>query len=275
MKIVKAINNNAALALDQNGKELVVFGRGIGFHSAPYELTDLSRIERTFYDVSPQYFDVVGELPQSILLASADIAEQAEFELDCDLNPNLPFTLADHLNFAIERRKKGIQITTPLAYDIAHLYPREYALGKAALKTVFLKTGVRLPDDEAVNVALHLINAETESGDMTTTMTTAEILTDVDRIISQQLGITPEPDSFYYSRFTMHLRYLIQRMSDGEQLENMDVDMLQQLAREHPKIYHCTQEIADYFKRDWYWTCTNEELLYLMMHIYRLSEKSS
>lgn len=275
MKIVKAINNNAALALDENGKELVVFGRGIGFHSIPYVLTDLSKIQRTFYDVNPQYFDIVGQLPQSILIASADIAEHAEFELDCELNPNLPFTLADHLNFAIERKKKGIQLTTPLAYDIAHLYPREYALGKNALKTVFLKTGVRLPDDEAINVALHLINAETESGDMTATMTTAEILTDVDRIISQQLGIKPEPDSFYYSRFTMHLRYLIQRMSDGEQLKNTDNGMLQMLAREYPKIYRCAQEVADYFERDWYWSCTDEELLYLMMHINRLSEKST
>lgn len=274
MKIIKAINNNAALALDQNGKELVVFGRGIGFHSIPYELTDLSKIERTFYDVNPQYFEIAGQLPQPILIASADIAKHAEFELDCELNPNLPFTLADHLNFAIERKKKGIRIATPLAYDIAHLYPREYALGQAALKTIFLKTGISLPEDEAVNVALHLINAETESGDMTATMTTAEILADVDRIISQQLGITLEPDSFYYSRFTMHLRYLIQRMSDGEQLESRDSGMLKLMAREYPDIHRCALEITAYFKRDWYWTCTDEELLYLMMHINRLSEKS-
>ena len=53
MKIIRQINNNAALALDGNGKELVVLGRGVGFPKMPYELTDLSRIERTFYDVSP------------------------------------------------------------------------------------------------------------------------------------------------------------------------------------------------------------------------------
>lgn len=53
MKIIRQINNNAALALDGNGKELVVLGRGVGFPKMPYELTDLSRIERTFYDVNP------------------------------------------------------------------------------------------------------------------------------------------------------------------------------------------------------------------------------
>mgnify|MGYP002228688248 CR=1 FL=1 len=52
-EIIRQINNNAALALDGNGKELVVLGRGVGFPQMPYELTDLSRIERTFYDVNP------------------------------------------------------------------------------------------------------------------------------------------------------------------------------------------------------------------------------
>ena len=125
MKIIRQINNNAALALDGNGKELVVLGRGVGFPKMPYELTDLSRIERTFYDVSPKYFGMAADLPRPLVLACAEIAERAEIELDCALNPNLPFTLADHLNFAAERLRKGIEISTPLAYDVRHLYPKE------------------------------------------------------------------------------------------------------------------------------------------------------
>ena len=61
MKIIRQINNNAALALDGNGKELVVLGRGVGFPKMPYELTDLSRIERTFYDVNPKYFGMAAD----------------------------------------------------------------------------------------------------------------------------------------------------------------------------------------------------------------------
>ena len=115
MKIIRQINNNAALALDGNGKELVVLGRGVGFPKMPYELTDLSRIERTFYDVNPKYFGMAADLPRPLVLACAEITERAEIELDCALNPNLPFALADHLNFAAERLRKGIEISTPLA----------------------------------------------------------------------------------------------------------------------------------------------------------------
>ena len=82
MKIIRQINNNAALALDGNGKELVVLGRGVGFPKMPYELTDLSRIERTFYDVNPQYFGMAADLPSPLVLACAvldDPEERASF----------------------------------------------------------------------------------------------------------------------------------------------------------------------------------------------------
>ena len=84
-------------------------------------MDDLSKIERTFYDIDPKYLGMIADLPQPILLTSADIAEEAEIELDCQLNPNLPLTLADHLSFAVERLKSGISLTAPIAYDISHL----------------------------------------------------------------------------------------------------------------------------------------------------------
>ena len=40
MKVIKKINNNVALCLDGNQRELIAFGKGIGFKPIPYELTD-------------------------------------------------------------------------------------------------------------------------------------------------------------------------------------------------------------------------------------------
>lgn len=49
MLVLKKINNNVALARDAKDRELVVFGKGVGFPAMPYELTDMSRVQRTFY----------------------------------------------------------------------------------------------------------------------------------------------------------------------------------------------------------------------------------
>lgn len=202
MLIVKKINTNAALAVDSSGEEIVVLGKGVGFPSVPYELTDLSKIDQTFYNIDPKYVGMIAGLPQQILLASAAIAEEAEIRLHCELNPNLPLTLADHLNFAIERLRKGMDLTTPIAYDVQHLYPREAELGIRALELLREYANVTLPDSEAISVALHLINAEVENGDLHSVMMTLKIISEICKIIQNSLKITLDEDSYHGLRCT-------------------------------------------------------------------------
>ena len=273
MQIIKKINNNVALAVDAKGNELIVFGKGVGFPAVPYELTDLSSIQRTFYDMDPRYVQMSAGIPAAVLEASADITEEAEMTLACELNPNLLFTLADHLNFALERLRNGTPLATPLSYDVRHLYPKEAALGDKALGVLEKYTGVRLPDYEAVGVALHLINAESETDDIHTTMMALKITADVDEIIERELHIKLDKDGFQYSRFAMHLRYLVQRLASGEQVEDQGIGLLGQMRREYPAVYACARVVVEYFAGSWGWQCNDEELLYLMMHIYRVQRQ--
>lgn len=275
MKVIGRINTNAALAVDGSGKEIVILGKGVGFPKVPYELTDLSAIQRTFYEVDAKYLSLLDSLPEAVLLASADIAEEAEMDLDCSLNPNLVFTLADHLAFAIERTQQGIVLTSPLAYDVKHLYPQETRVGIRALDILRERTGVELPGGEAINIALHLINAELEKGDIHNMAATLQIISDVTAIIETRLKIKLDPESFYYSRFTMHLRYLIQRLMSGEQVKDGGGKMLSSLALEYPDTYLCAKAVSDYLADKWGWKCSKEEVMYLMLHIGRLREKSS
>ena len=62
MRIIQKINNNVAVGIDGNQKEVVVFGKGIGFPKIPYELNDLSKIDRTFYDVDSNYYELLQEV---------------------------------------------------------------------------------------------------------------------------------------------------------------------------------------------------------------------
>lgn len=272
MQIIRSINTSAAIGLDNAGHEVVLLGKGIGFPKMPYELTDLSIIDRSFYDVDPKYLDMLSCLQEKVLMASADLVEQAEINLNCSLNPNLSFTLADHLQFAMERISKGIDLTAPLAYDVQHLYPNEYELGELALDILQDYTGTRLPDSEAVTIALHLINAEAEQ---TSAQSAAVLLviTEVDEIVEHKLGFKLDKSSYNYSRFTMHLRYLIQRLSAGTPVEHMTGSMLKPLALEYPDIYLCARDITEHLKKWHGWHCNDEETLYLMLHINRVHEK--
>ncbi len=77
VQVVKKINNNVAICRDNRGKELIAFGRGIGFPPTPYELTDLSLIQRTFYDVSSDYLGMIETLPSDVVEFTAEVVDTA------------------------------------------------------------------------------------------------------------------------------------------------------------------------------------------------------
>lgn len=277
MELFKKINNNVALARDAKGREMVVFGKGIGFPAMPYELTDLSLVQRSFYDVNEKYFDLLRDVPEAVFLAADDIADTAREELGCSLNTNLTYALADHLNFAIQCSREGMNVRTPLAYDIRHLYPQEYAIAKEGLHQLCSTLEVDLPESEAVSIAMHIITAENEVGDMHSTILTAKVISEISALVEESLSVKLDKDSFSFSRFAMHLRYLVQRMMQGKPLNSdsaMDV-MFTTVRREYPDTYTCVQQI-DRFLRDTYgWTCSREEQLYLIMHIHRVCVERS
>ena len=110
MKVIKKINNNVAICLDSNDKELIAFGKGIGFPKMPYVLDDLNLIQRTYYGVSQRYLNLLNDIPDEIFEISTKIVDYAQTKLEYTLNSNVVFTLADHINFAIQRFHKNIHV---------------------------------------------------------------------------------------------------------------------------------------------------------------------
>lgn len=98
MKVIKNINNNVSICVDNSGKELIVFGKGLGFKKPPYEI-ELSEIERSYYDVDESYINMINEIPETIIKISDSIVNYAREKLKNPISSNIVFTLSDHINF--------------------------------------------------------------------------------------------------------------------------------------------------------------------------------
>ena len=276
MRIVKGINNNAALAIDENGKELVVFGKGVGFPAGAHDLADESVIRKRFYEFDNSLLPMVESLPEDVLAAAAEIVDAAHEQLACKLSPSLTFTLADHLNFAISRAKDGIVLDNPIAAQVAVVYPRECALGRRGIEVVREHTGVTLPESEAHATALHIVNAEADAADgsnMDLVMKSTRIIERIIEIAEGCLETTIDRESYPYLRFTTHLRFLIGRLS-GQHAPNMDdaenAGMLfGRISADFPKATECAKRINVYLIQEFDWSCSDEELLYLVLHTNR------
>ncbi|MEG0275008.1 MAG: PRD domain-containing protein, partial [Longicatena sp.] len=189
MKVIKKINNNVAVCIDNNQNELIAFGKGIGFPEIPYELNDLSKIHRTYYGINSNYLGLLHEISEEVFEISARIVDFAKNYIDNELNANIVFTLADHINFAIQRYEKNLKIKMPFSYDVAHLYETEMEIGEKAVKLINEKMHIRLCKEEAVGIALHFINAENMQANMKDEIDETDLINELTVLIEDSMKI--------------------------------------------------------------------------------------
>lgn len=273
MKVVKKVNNNIAICIDANGNELIAFGNGIGFPKTPYEINDLSKITRTFYGVNPNYLDMLNDIPEDVFEISARIVDYAKMKIQAELNPNVVFTLADHINFAIQRYEKKMNIKMPFLYDIEHLYEAEMEVGKKAIRYINKIKKIHLCGNEAFGIALHFINAENIKKHSETGLDEKKIRDDITKIIEHAFDLKINRRSFNYSRFVTHMQYLLKRQMKDTCISSENMRLFDSMIDEFPKTHDCVLQVKAYIKSELNWTLNNEELLYLMLHINRLCSR--
>ena len=275
MRAIRKINNNVAVCVDGSGRELIAFGKGIGFREMPYEL-DLSAIDRTFYDISEQYQPMFSEISAPLIELAAQIVDRAKAELPYELNPNINITLADHISFCLERLEKGIRIRMPLAYDMTIAYPLEMQLARQTLERVRLATGVALPEEELSGVAMAFINARLDDKPDTSAeaaVDAAAALRDVTGLIEKTMKLSIDRSSFNYARFATHFQYLVERINSGGQMASENVSLAPSLREEFPAVADCVEAIAGYFQTRWSSPVNEEEKMYLILHVNRICQK--
>lgn len=272
MQVIKKINNNVALCVDHSGREVVAMGKGLGFGPIPREVP-LREIERTFYDIDDTGRNVMKDLPSNVLLFAAGVIDTAVNELPYDLSPNAVLLLADHIAFILERNRKRMNVRMPLAYDVQQTYPAEYKLAEDVVRQIRLEFAAGISMDEAAGIALNLINNRAEEAPQERTEGDAGMLEDVTEIVEEYFKLWVARDSFNYSRFATHLQYLFQRIHQQKTIDSENIRMYRDLRSEFPDISACVEKIAAHMNEKWECSLSEEEKLYLILHVNRICAK--
>lgn len=273
--VVKNINNNVSLCLDSRGKEVVVFGKGVGFVKPPAELP-LSKIERSFYELGERYLSLLNDIPPEVIDFTARQMTAVQQLLPYETNSNLVMILADHLSFAMERAKKGIYVPMPSVYELESAYPLEIRISRQIVQRMEREFRVRLPKGEVQGVAMHFINARSglpgEEG-VNLEARYEEILERMTQIIEHELGLRVRRDTFSYTRFASHIQYLLKRVFEEQSIDSENVRMYEAIRSEYETVAGCVDRIAAYLESNWKARLSEEEKLYLIMHVNRVCIK--
>lgn len=272
--IEKVINNNIISAYEKSGAEVIVMGRGIGFKKKQGEVVPADQISKIFRiksrTLTEQFKELLANMPLERVRISDEIISHAKDHLKLKLNQSIYVTLTDHINFAIERVSQGIEPQNALLWEIKRFYPQEFQLGIYALELIQDRLGILLPEDEAGFIALHFVNAEygTDIRDAVKFPDQMQAIVD---IVERDLGILLDESSLHYERFVTHIKFLIQRIYRKELLSSEDRELSLMMQRKYPREYECSVKVAEYIMQATGSRLSEEEIMYLSVHIRRVS----
>ena len=272
--IEKVINNNIISAYEKSGAEVIVMGRGIGFKKKQVEIVPADQISKIFRiksrTLAEQFKELLANMPLERVRISDEIISHAKDHLKLKLNQSIYVTLTDHINFAIERVSQGIEPQNALLWEIKRFYPQEFQLGIYALELIQDRLDILLPEDEAGFIALHFVNAEygTDIRDAVKFPDQMQAIVD---IVERELGILLDESSLHYERFMTHIKFLIQRIYRKELLSSEDRELSLMMQRKYPREYQCSVKVAEYIMQATGSRLSEEEIMYLSVHIRRVS----
>lgn len=277
MKVIKVINNNNLCVLDDNGREQIVSGKGIGFGRKYGDTVDASQIQKTYLvtdsELQKKMITMLKEIPNEYMVFTNDLVEHFKQVYPSPLNESLLVTLSDHIAFAIDRKKKGIEFTNPLLDSIQQAYPQELSLGEYCIDQIDRQFGIRMKKDEAGFIAMHIINARLD--------TKMSDVYDITKLINGCIEIAEyyyqqrfDRNSDEFDRFLSHLKYLAQRLFQNKELpqklgnDPIFVTMIRKTCNHH---YKCAQCLQDYILKTYKKNINEDELITLAIHLKRIS----
>lgn len=272
LKIKKILNNNAVL-VGKDGNDFIWIGTGLGFQMKPGLEADERKIEKIFVlkeKTSYQRFEkLILSIPIEYFALTDDIIQLAKERLDYELSEMLYMSLTDHLFNLIKLYKQGISLHNRLSWEIKKSYPKEFEIGKKALYLIEKKMKIIIADEEAGNIAMHLINAQiNENGDqIMDARIIAKKIRDIIAIIRLSNKLTINENSLAYDRFVTHLRFFFQRLN-GPEDKSKPNPLLAHVKEQYNHAFQTMKLVEEYLKS----SLNDDEQLYLTLHIQKLIE---
>lgn len=272
MKILKVFNNNSIAAISDELGDIILTGSGIGFQKKIGDLVDESKIEKTylFKDEQKKRFEQsIAEVPAVYFEIANKIVAKASKDLETDFSGEIFIAISDHLSFAVKRKKEHVYLPNIILNETKTLYKKEYQVGLWALDYIEKKIGIRLDDDEAGYLALHLVNFsfnDKANNAIRIVTLTKEVL----NVIKTTMKIELEEDSIGYARISIHLKYLAERIFSNEEVNFEDTTSdIRDMLKENARLALCINRIVKLIKDRYDYTLSPDEQTYLCIHIKR------
>lgn len=274
VRIDKILNNNVVQILDEKGNEVIIMGRGIAFRKKVGDYVEKEKIDKRFfladekqYEKFKQFLDVI---PLEYIELADDIIQYAKITMNKKFSEALLTALSDHIYSSVTRFTSGVQLKNPMLWEIKRFYESEYEVALKAVEMIEERFGVKLPEDEAGFITIHIVDAELDNCTIENVYEITKLIQEIHNIVRYFFKMEFDTKSIHYYRFVTHIRFFAQRLITHTTYEDDPDDSLFHILKEkYRNSYQCVLKIEEYIKRHYDYEICNDEKLYLMIHIER------
>ncbi|MBO3130528.1 PRD domain-containing protein [Dermatophilus congolensis] len=268
----RVYNNNVVLGVE-DGAEVVLLGKGIGFGRKPGDEVDTEGVQR-FVEELPYKAARVADVLSGATMEETEVARAivaiGRDALGLSVGQALLLPVLDHLSVAVKRVKMGITVDFPLRWEVGHVFPEESAAGREAMHLANARLGVVLQEDEWVAFALHFVNHRWAGGDLSRTLSMTETIRRSFSLLEESWGRAIDENSMNAARFVTHMRYLFVRALESRQLDDVGVDLLAPVRARSPEAVRAALGLRELVEEALGVSLTEGEVGYLVLHTVRL-----
>lgn len=280
-KITQVLNNNAVFATNLKREEMILVRQGIGFNGRNKIIVDSPDIQvfSPQTEVEKERFEqFINEIPFEYMQFTIDTVNLAKSKLKLSFSNGLIFTLADHISFSVERYRKHADFDYMDNEEIKQFFPEIYKFSQKTVRSINKKFDVALNESEAVAITFHFVNSmivdsHTNQKSITDTKQIFNITSDIMKIIESNYGGKIDRRSISYSRMIVHIRYLVTSILQNSSINDSAISkkQIEKLLNSYSdsKITKITKEIGDYLRKKLNYDLTEEDQLFLDIHLTR------
>ena len=277
MKIEKVLNNNMVLTYNTEGKEIILKGKAIGFGKKKGDEVDHKLVERVFIQNDKRdarhFEEFFAKLPQEYWEISEQTFDFAKNEFGMQLDTRIILIICDHIAGAVERYKEGTILRNAMLWEGKRFYPNEFKVGQYAVDLIRRRLNISMEEDEALFLAFHFVYGQNNRQESDNLELITGIIRDIVDIVEAAYQVKLNTETWDYRRFVTHIRFFAQRMLQNKQYESTDDEWYQLLKNKYRKSYNCIVKIADYIHDQYYYEMDREEMMYLMIHIEKVTRE--
>ena len=272
-RVEKVLNHNVVLAIyEEDKQEYLIMHKGIGFGKKTAERFEIDK-EVQVYSLKniknqKETTSSVKEIEPIYLEVANMLLDETEARIG-RVDRSVLIPLADHIDFAIRRMKDQGEISNPLASDIQALFHMEYKIAESIVPFLEENTNITLTESEIGYIALHIHSAIAEQN-VVSSMQVARCVRECIDLIEKEIHQTIPVMTLSYNRLMNHVRYMILRVEQGEEIK---LSMNDYMELRFKKSYAIADYVCQEMGKILHTKLHEHEIGYLAMHIQRCIEE--